>query len=326
MLDPRDRYGPGLLGGHRVVDSLLVLGADPPDVGRGAVRFELVEPDCTLTRYLGSELAESPLARRPSESAGERRSPPPEPIPTSKLLPARIVRGHDPDTTGPRHDSIEGAAIRLHHEPSRVGALPCWAGEPAADRQRARKERAGRRGRCGPRLLLTDELRRVPGPPDPAQRPAPGQRAGAPRRAVVHRPAPDHRALVQADAARARGGPPVADRRRCRAGTEERGTGEAHPAGRHRAVVGAGHPDSARVRPVPRLPGQRIGVPVASVPGRRVHPRQQERGDPARCSAPTVPPTSSCTSCSSRPPCTTSSGAVSHARAIRFRRPRSIAT
>ncbi len=67
LLDPGDRHGPGLLGGHRVVDSLLVLGARPPDVGDGAVRFELVEPDCTLTRYLGSELAESPLVRRPSE-------------------------------------------------------------------------------------------------------------------------------------------------------------------------------------------------------------------------------------------------------------------
>ena len=68
QLDPRDRFGPGLLGRHRVVDSLLALGAEPPDIGDGAVRFELVEPCSTLTRYLGSDLAESPLARPPAQA------------------------------------------------------------------------------------------------------------------------------------------------------------------------------------------------------------------------------------------------------------------
>jgi len=68
LLDPRGRFGPGLLGRHRVIDSLLVFGAAPPDVGAGAVRFELAEPDSTLTRYLGSDLAESPLARPPAQA------------------------------------------------------------------------------------------------------------------------------------------------------------------------------------------------------------------------------------------------------------------
>jgi urease accessory protein len=63
VLDPRDRFGPGLLGRHRVVDSLLAIGTPPPEVGDGALRFELVEPGSTLTRYLGSDLAQSPLVR-----------------------------------------------------------------------------------------------------------------------------------------------------------------------------------------------------------------------------------------------------------------------
>ena len=68
LLDPGDRHGPGPARRppcRRLTSRLAV--ARPPDVGGGAVRFELVEPDCTLTRYLGSELAESPLVRRPSE-------------------------------------------------------------------------------------------------------------------------------------------------------------------------------------------------------------------------------------------------------------------
>jgi urease accessory protein len=68
LLDPQDRHGPGLLGQHRVIDSLLVLGADTPDTGAGAVRFELAEPASTLIRYLGSDLAQSPLARPPSRA------------------------------------------------------------------------------------------------------------------------------------------------------------------------------------------------------------------------------------------------------------------
>jgi urease accessory protein len=75
LLDPRDRFGPGLLGRHRVIDSLLVLGAVPAEIGAGAVRFELAEPDSTLTRYLGSDLAESPLARAPSRAVSATPAP-----------------------------------------------------------------------------------------------------------------------------------------------------------------------------------------------------------------------------------------------------------
>jgi urease accessory protein len=60
-LDPagiRDR--PGLLGGHRVIDTVLTVGrsarAAPP-----AVTYALVGGVGTVTRYLGTDLADSPL-------------------------------------------------------------------------------------------------------------------------------------------------------------------------------------------------------------------------------------------------------------------------
>ncbi len=66
-LDPADRGRPGLLGDVRVLDSLLVLGCDPAESEQetavGAVRFRLVDPRDTLTRFLGREVAESPLRR-----------------------------------------------------------------------------------------------------------------------------------------------------------------------------------------------------------------------------------------------------------------------
>ena len=73
VLDPRDRFGPGLLGGHRVIDSVLSLGPAIGDAGSatgpGVARFELAEGNGRLTRFLGRELADSPLAPRPRATA-----------------------------------------------------------------------------------------------------------------------------------------------------------------------------------------------------------------------------------------------------------------
>ena len=69
-LDPSGiRQGPGMLGSHRVIDSVVAVGQDA--VGRGApsllpggaVRFDLVGGVGSLTRYLGADVAGSPLER-----------------------------------------------------------------------------------------------------------------------------------------------------------------------------------------------------------------------------------------------------------------------
>ena len=55
-----DRSRPGLLGTHRVVDTVLSLGWPFPAV---ATQFQLADGSGTVTRYLGSEVAASPLTR-----------------------------------------------------------------------------------------------------------------------------------------------------------------------------------------------------------------------------------------------------------------------
>jgi urease accessory protein len=63
------RRSPGMLGSHRVIDTVVALGHDA--VGRhepsllpgGAVRFGLVGGVGSLTRYLGADVASSPLER-----------------------------------------------------------------------------------------------------------------------------------------------------------------------------------------------------------------------------------------------------------------------
>jgi urease accessory protein len=62
-LDPAGhRRLPGMLGGLRVVDSLLALGVTPtPASGPGLATFRLAEPACFLLRYLGHDPARSPL-------------------------------------------------------------------------------------------------------------------------------------------------------------------------------------------------------------------------------------------------------------------------
>ena len=90
MLDPEARARPGVLSGVRVVDSALVLGAWPVERRRGGtgtpvvpttdrtslsatsdvVTYQLLEPGSTLTRYLGTSLADSPLAQSPLGALG----------------------------------------------------------------------------------------------------------------------------------------------------------------------------------------------------------------------------------------------------------------
>jgi len=62
-LDPvGHRRLPGMLGSLRVVDSLLALGVVPPaSHAEGLATFRLVDPACFLLRYLGDDLAGSPL-------------------------------------------------------------------------------------------------------------------------------------------------------------------------------------------------------------------------------------------------------------------------
>ncbi len=72
--------------------------------------------------------------------------------------------------------------------------------------------------------------------------------ARAPRRAAVHHPAPDHRALAEARAARARDRARPAARRRARPRAEVRRPREAHPEDADRAVVGARDAHAHRVR------------------------------------------------------------------------------
>ena len=140
------------------------------------------------------------------------------------------------------------------------------------------------------RLRRPHELRRVPRARHAAVRAASAQLTRASRRAAVHHPAPDHRAVAEARAARAVGRVRLPARGPARAGAQVHRAREAHPAHAHRAVVGAGDADSGRVRAVPRRPGQRERLPVGPVPRGRVHARQQERGRCCACSRRTPRP------------------------------------
>lgn len=79
VLDPATRRLPGVLAGMRVIDSVLELGAPPREVATApervpdacetsfsnrtdVVRYALLDEGSTLTRYLGSSLADSPLS------------------------------------------------------------------------------------------------------------------------------------------------------------------------------------------------------------------------------------------------------------------------
>ena len=69
LLDPSGiRQGPGMLGSHRVIDSVDAVGQhagwdEPSSLPGGAVRFGLVGGVGSLTRYLGADVAGSPLER-----------------------------------------------------------------------------------------------------------------------------------------------------------------------------------------------------------------------------------------------------------------------
>lgn len=63
LLDPdRLRAAPGLLGPYRVLDTLLWLGEARPEP-TGATTYALVDGAGTLSRWLGTSLADSPLHR-----------------------------------------------------------------------------------------------------------------------------------------------------------------------------------------------------------------------------------------------------------------------
>ena len=63
LLDPAGiRRSPGMLGSHRVIDTVLAVGTDQPVPESGAaVRFGLVGGVGSITRYLGADVAASPL-------------------------------------------------------------------------------------------------------------------------------------------------------------------------------------------------------------------------------------------------------------------------
>ena len=70
LFDPSGiRSSPGMLGSHRVIDTVVALGPnalgsdEPSLLPGGAVRFGLVGGVGSLTRYLGADVAGSPLER-----------------------------------------------------------------------------------------------------------------------------------------------------------------------------------------------------------------------------------------------------------------------
>lgn len=62
-LDPAWRDLPGLLGGSRVIDSLLTAGTTAPAEAGGAVRHMLPDGTAAVVRHLGTDVATSPLHR-----------------------------------------------------------------------------------------------------------------------------------------------------------------------------------------------------------------------------------------------------------------------
>jgi urease accessory protein len=62
LLDPgRDRRHPGMLGDHRVLDSMIMVGTESVPTPPGAVGYALVDGRGRVVRYLGGGLAGSPL-------------------------------------------------------------------------------------------------------------------------------------------------------------------------------------------------------------------------------------------------------------------------
>jgi len=63
LLDPDGRRHPGMLGDRRVVDSMITVGAGAVAAPPGSIAYALVHGRGTVIRYLGAELAASPLPR-----------------------------------------------------------------------------------------------------------------------------------------------------------------------------------------------------------------------------------------------------------------------
>lgn len=68
-LEPHFRTLPGMLGGHRVLDTVTVLGQAhcSTEPQPGLAQFALVDQASSLTRYLGTDLSRSPLHARWSQ-------------------------------------------------------------------------------------------------------------------------------------------------------------------------------------------------------------------------------------------------------------------
>ena len=105
----------------------------------------------------------------------------------------------------------------------------------------------------------------------------PLSRPAAARRAALHRPAPDERAVAQADDPRAALGPRPAAHRRPLPRAQADGAGQAHPAHVDRPVVRPRHAHAQRVRRDPPVPRDQLRLPVRAVPRGRVPAGQQER-------------------------------------------------
>ncbi|SEQ63758.1 urease accessory protein UreD [Microlunatus flavus] len=169
-LDPdRLRTAPGLLGAHRVLDTVTWLGVVRPDpwVTTEVTTYALVDGAGTLARWLGGSLADSPLHRVP---VGEVAA-----------LPHRQPRAEDGD---------DGDDLRQQPEPRGPGQQDPGQVEPAVNRAQRRGQRAVVEGRqVGQQQRQRDGLAEGDG----QQHPQPSSGRGGPGvQPVVRQPSGVH--------------------------------------------------------------------------------------------------------------------------------------
>ena len=141
------------------------------------------------------------------------------------------------------------------------------------DNLETRRHRSRRKSAA--RLQPDHELRRLPAAGRHPRR-ATAALARA-RRDAVHHPAPDQRAVDEADAARAARGDCQRGAGRTRQRLQEAGAREQDHGAAGPRLGRAGHHDAARIQRHPPLPGQLQRLSERAIPLHRVRAGQQER-------------------------------------------------